>query len=88
MANNFDKASDKLVSEFVNIGTANASVDADKHQCFIVGTLLGRTEAVKPLRTNFRPNFTIRTVENARDIKIMAQSLRNFNDAAEQAEAA
>ena len=66
------------INDLTHIGTVFNEVDVEQHNCFILGSLLDRNKVVKKLEVKYEPDYTIRTDDNAQDLRISANSLDNF----------
>ncbi|WP_395642645.1 hypothetical protein [Rudaea sp.] len=62
-----------------NIGTANNEVGVPESQCYALGTILAFDKDIRDLRpASNKVNLTLRTDENAYDVRVAAQTLDNF----------
>lgn len=76
------RASADKVDHEVWIGTMYNEVDLAEHTCYALGMLLGLETSVRHLRFERHPTLTARNSDQAHDLRVKAQSLDNFLNAA------
>lgn len=70
------------INNELHVGTIYNEIDIPEHSCFVLGTLLGQQKHVQRLKVTYKPNFRLRTRENAHSLRVMAISSDNFSNVA------
>ena len=75
----------RSVDNEVWIGTMYNEIDAKEHSCYSLGVLIGQADAVRHLRLGRNPTLRATNSDEAHSLRVTAQSLDNFVDAAKHA---